>query len=270
MRCRNCHTVMMDSDQICPSCGASAASATAAPPALGGGKPNGLLLLLPMFGGALGGLAYGALTAGQNQAPARASSSSSGWRLCKGIFGVLLIVFGGLFLVAASVHFAETWRIAHRQPKLMTSAELSRTFDPGSAPAWIAYSFAESKPANLTVPRRRLGHGGDVQARCLFVRVDDKWLLASVDTGFRGDRLVGRLLPIESSPDSLIERIRKDRSSPSPLLPYEFNAIDGSASDQQVRYTGAGLVSVFGVLGLCLGTCLLGSGGRKQQHPAAV
>src|SRR5215470_14643894 len=61
MRCKNCHTVMMDTDLECPSCHASVASATAAPPQPGGGKPNGLLMLLPIFGGALGGLAYAAL-----------------------------------------------------------------------------------------------------------------------------------------------------------------------------------------------------------------
>jgi len=60
MRCRNCHTVMMESDLSCPTCHASAASATAAAPGPFS-SPSGMSTLLPIFGGAIGGALYGAL-----------------------------------------------------------------------------------------------------------------------------------------------------------------------------------------------------------------
>src|SRR5262245_27689802 len=68
MRCRNCHTVMMDTDPECPSCHASAASATAPPPGPMSNNPSGLLMTLPIFGGAIGGAIYGAITASQAEA----------------------------------------------------------------------------------------------------------------------------------------------------------------------------------------------------------
>src|SRR5262249_24042373 len=152
-------------------------------------------------------------------------SSSVKW-----IFGLLLILAGALFLLAAFVHFTDTLKIARRQPKAMTAAELAQTKDAESAPTWIAYTVAESKPTQLSVPRSRLGAGGNVQARCLLVRVEDKWLVATVPPGFEGDRLVGRLVPVDSSSSqALLEKIRKLEPKPVALLSFEFVAVEGSA-----------------------------------------
>jgi hypothetical protein len=62
MRCRNCHTQLMDTDAVCPSCHASRASATSAAPGEFT-KPSALVNVLPMFGGAIGGAIAGAMIA---------------------------------------------------------------------------------------------------------------------------------------------------------------------------------------------------------------
>jgi len=259
MRCKNCHAVMMDTDAFCPSCRASAASATAAAPGEFS-KPSPMLMALPILGGAVGGALYGALTA-----PSGRSSSLAGAPVArrssplKWMFGLLFILVGILFLVLALVSFCDIWDLARRERIEVTAAELSRIKDPKASPgAWIAYSFEESKPIEMPLTRQRLGHGGDVNARCLLVKVEDKWLIASVAPGFEGNQLVGRLVPLESPPSKLlIEKIRGSGTNPAAVLPYEFNSVDGSASDQHFRYTGAALVAFFGLLGLLLGLFLV-------------
>jgi hypothetical protein len=278
MRCRNCHTVMMDTDPECPSCHSSAASATAAPPQPMNNS-SGMANLLPVFGvfgGAIGGALYAGLmmACSETKAPSGGPGgppASSGSSSIKRIFGVLLIVVGGLFLMLALVHFCATLKIAHREPVEITAAELCRTKNTESAPAWIAYTFTESKPTELTVTRRRLGNGGDAQARCLLVRVDDKWLVATVAAGFEGDRLVGRLVPLDSpATESLFERVRQLDRQPAALLPYEFNSVDGSASELGIRYTAAGIIAFFGLLGLWLGVHLFRRGPQPAPVPAAA
>jgi hypothetical protein len=60
----------MEADPECPVCHASAASATAAPPSAAESN-SGLLKLLPIFGGAAGGLVYAALASPQVKATYR-------------------------------------------------------------------------------------------------------------------------------------------------------------------------------------------------------
>jgi hypothetical protein len=267
MRCRNCHTVMMETDPECPACHSSAERATA--PAPGPiGQPSNMLKLLPMFGGALGGLVYAGLASSQANVPSTAAhrtSASYGSSPIKRLFGLLLLLGGGLFLVLAFVHFCNTWKIARRTPKTVTAAELCRKDYTDTAPAWIAYTFAESKPLDVTVTRRRLGGGGDVPARCLLVSAENKWLLATVAQGFEGNILVGRLVPLDpASSQHLIEQLRKLEPAPSALLPYEFNAVDGSASDQRQRFTAVAVIAIIGLAGLWLGVYLL----RGRRRPA--
>jgi hypothetical protein len=156
---------------------------------------------------------------------------------------------GGLFLLLGPALFYDTWKLAQRKPQMITATELGRKDGPGSfAGAWSAYTFEESKPTGLTVTRHRLGLGGDVEARCLLVRVEDKWLLATVSPAFEGNQLVGRL---NASPSKdLIQRVMKMEPS---VLPYEFNAVDGSANDQRLLYIRSGWYASFGLLGILLG-----------------
>src|SRR5262245_22618257 len=277
MRCKNCHTVMMDTDTHCPSCHSSVERATAAAPGPIANKPNGLLMALPIFGGALGGLAYAALTAGQHEpsypapAPVRTSAASrptSGSRPVRRILGVLLMLGGVLFLAGGLMHVVDTLAIARREAKLVTAADLGREDYAKSAPSWIAYTFAESKATGQTVTRRRLGKGGEAQAQCLLVRVENHWLLATVAAGFEGDNLVGRIMPVDSpSSQSAIERARKQEPQLA-ILPYEFNAVEGCASDQQVRYVAGGGVAALGFAGMVLGWYLFRGRRAKHAEPA--
>lgn len=259
MRCRNCHTALMDTDLVCPSCRTSRARATAAAPEPTGNPPNNLLMLLPIFGGALGGVVYAGLTAAQASASTGGPPQLGGTRAASSFslkrpLGVLLLLVGGLFLVLAVVHAADTWNIARRQPTVVTGAELCRKGYLQSAPDWIAYTFAEAKPIEVAVTRQRLGRGGDVEAYCLLVRAGDKWLMATVAPGFEGNELVGRLVPFDTpASQALPGPLRQLLPNKAALLPFELNAVDGSASDQHIRYAAAGWLAVFGLLGLWLG-----------------
>src|SRR5262249_23562360 len=120
MRCRNCHTQLMDTDPVCPSCHASRASATSAAPGEFT-KPSGLVNMLPMFGGAIGGAIAGAMMTSSGEplhstaTPATGNSSS-----VKRMFGLFFILGGILFLVSATVIFYNTWEIAQWMPKEVT------------------------------------------------------------------------------------------------------------------------------------------------------
>jgi hypothetical protein len=174
------------------------------------------------------------------------------------MLGLFFILGGILFLVIATVMFYYAWEIAQWVPKEVPAAELRQAKDPKSYPGpWIAYTFEASKPAEMNVKRHRLNHGGDVEARGHFVQVEDKWMFVSVAPGFEGNRLVGRLSlldPVLSKP--LIERMRRIEPNSTALLPFEFNAVDGSESDRRQRYTGAAVCAFLGLLGLLPGLLL--------------
>jgi hypothetical protein len=177
------------------------------------------------------------------------------------------MLVGGALVALAVVHIYDTRQIAEREPTVATAADLCRKEYTDSAPDWIAYTFAESKPTEVTVTRQRLGNGGDVQARCILVRVEDKWLAATVAPGFEGNNLVGRIVPLDSS---MVQSLNKRLSKLAPkqrfaLLPFEFNAVDGSASDQRLRYAAAGWIGFFGLVGLLVGLFLFRAGRRTVQ-----
>jgi hypothetical protein len=260
MRCRNCSTVMMESDPECPSCHASAQSATAPPPGSTGQQSPGLLILLPLFGGLLGGLLMAGIMSAQSpggSAPAATRTGSGTHSGLRPIFGFLLVLAGGVVLAIAFVSFNDTWEVATREATVMSAAELARA-DAKSAPAWIRFTFDESKPAGETINRARAGRAGDVQARCMLVRVEDQWMVATVAPGFEGNDLVGRLIPSDSPiTKPLHDRVRIHEGRVVALLPFEFNAIEGCASDQNIRYAAGGWLVAFSLVGFLLGLYLL-------------
>ncbi len=265
MRCRNCHTGLMDTDTHCPGCHAPVAIATAAAPGPIAG-PSPMLAMLPVFGGAIGGVVAGAIAASSTTTPARPLGSLSygvparrGPGPLRWAFGLLFLLGGGLFLLVGPMLFYDTWKIAQHKPQIITSAELlQKQCLGGLAGSWTAYTFEESKPTGVNVTRHRLGLGGDVQAHCLLVRVEDKWLLATVTSVFEGNQLVGRL---NASPSKdLLQRVAKVEPS---LLPYEFNAVDGSANDQRSLYIRSSSYAGFGLLCVLLGMRLI-----RRRQPA--
>lgn len=267
MRCRNCNTVMMETDTVCMSCHATVESATAGPPELTGDKPNGLAVA-SLHGGALGGLAYAGLATSQLGA-FRAGRGGGVWSTCKKILGVLLIAGGGLFMIVAFFQYNSTRELAQRIPTAATTTELRTRAYVEKAPSWVSYTFDESKPIEEVVTRRRKGHGGDVKARCMLVRVDNRWLLATVAEGFEGNELVGQLLPIDAPiSQPLIERLRQEESDPKTILPYEFFAVEGCPSDQHFRFTAAAWTGAIGLIGFLFGLYLLFGALAANTHSA--
>ena len=222
--------------------------------------------MLPVLGGAVGGAIAGAMMAGSarsggtlhSPAYSAAAPATRGRSPVKLMFGVVLIL-GGVFIIGnALVMFYDTWKIAQWVPKEATRAELLKTTDPKSYPGpWLAYTFEGSKPAEMNVTRQRLNHGGDVEARGLFVQVEDKWMFVSVAPGFEGNRLVGRLSPLDPAlSKSLVERLRKVEPNATGLVPHEFHAVDGCESDRRERYAGAAVCAILGLLGVGPGLLL--------------
>src|SRR5262245_60460364 len=106
MRCRNCHTQLMDTDRACPSCHSSRARATSDAPGEFA-KPSPWVNLLPVFGGAIGGAVAGAIIASSGgttyAAPVQRGSSP-----VKKMFGLVLILGGLFFLIIAAAAFHNT------------------------------------------------------------------------------------------------------------------------------------------------------------------
>jgi hypothetical protein len=216
--------------------------------------------MLPMFGGAIGGAVAGAVIASSagSGGTTYSTTAHSGSSPVRKTFGIILILGGLLLLVCAAGIFYNAWKIAQWVPKEVTAAELRPTKDPKTYPGpWLAYTFEASKPADMTVTRQRLNHGGDVEARGLFVPVEDKWMFVSVAPGFEGNRLVGRLSPLDPAlSKTLIQRMQTFEQNPSALVPCEFNAVDGCDSDRRQRYTAAAVCAFLGMLGVWPGLLL--------------
>jgi hypothetical protein len=261
MRCKNCHTVMADIDTHCVSCGATAESATAAPPALTGEKPNGLLLMLPLFGGLLGGLIYAGLVANESGGSGRRGGGGGGtgaWKTIKTLFAMALLFGGGLFMAVGFFQISAVRDISQRDPTTATATDLRMRDFVEKPPFWVSYTFEESKPIEGKVKRQRKGHGGEVEARCILVRVEHKWLFATVAEGFEGNELVGQIMPMDSPVSKpMIDRLRDQQSDPKTILPYEFYAVEGCPSDQTFRYTVAGWIGGIGLTAFVAGLFLL-------------
>src|SRR5207247_952161 len=93
-------------------------------------KPNGLWMLLPIFGGAIGGALYaGVLMAHASTDPRKSRGAAAedggggGANAIKLVVGLFLVLAGGLFLVIGGVQGWGTWTVTRRQPKLATAAE---------------------------------------------------------------------------------------------------------------------------------------------------
>ncbi len=282
MRCRNCHIQLMETDTHCPSCRSPVGRATAGAPGEMGKKPNNLLMMLPIFGGAAGGLLYGAIRAAQasteptarrpfpGSSPAAASRRSGASSGTKTVIGLLFLSGGGFLLFIAGREAWNTWNVSRRPVTEVTAADVGRLDFAKSAPDWIRFTFTESKPTTVAVKRKRQGGETEVEARCLLARVQDKWLLATVPPGFAGNDLVGYVVPFDPvATRPMLEQIVKAEPKVRGILPFEFNAVEGSAEDQRLRNMAAALLGFFGLLGVLVGVCLVPFGGRPAAPAAA-
>jgi hypothetical protein len=140
----------------------------------------------------------------------------------------------------------------------VTAAELGRPDFAASAPDWIRFTFAESKPTGVAVKRIRQSGGVEADARCLLVRVDSHWLVATVPPGFEGNELTGYVVPIDPATSRpMLELIVKAQPKVTAILPFEFNGVEGSPSDQRLRYTVAAILGCVGLVGALLGVYII-------------
>jgi hypothetical protein len=263
MRCRNCHTVMMDTEPECPACHAPAYAAPGVADYKGGNDDAGLRTLIGLGGGAVGLALYEMATSGgggqQAAGPARvgyAPGRPSGNGPLKRLLGLLFLLAGGAFLVVSVQHLINHRTVLSQSPRAVTAAEIRKAEKPSAAPGgWLSLTFEKGQQTGLSVVRRRPG-GLEVQATYLLVQAEDKWLLATVPSGFNSNRLVGRLYVLPpSTSEELVGRIRETQPTAPPpaLLPYEFEALDGDENEQRTQYYAAGIVAVVALLGLGLG-----------------
>jgi hypothetical protein len=271
----------METDTHCPSCRSPVGRATAAAPGEMGKKPNALLMMLPVFGGAAGGLLAGAIQAASADTPsarrpfggasATAATGRSGSSSAAKILVGLVFLFGGGFLLfIGGREVWDTWNVSRRPATEVTAAELGRVDFAKSAPDWIRFTFAESKPTPVGVKRKRQGGDVEAEARCLLVRVQDKWLLATVPPNFQGNDLVGYVVPFDPvAVRPVLEQIVQAEPKVRGILPFEFHAVEGSAEDQRLRNMSAALLGFFGLLGVLVGVCLIPFGGRPAAPATA-
>jgi hypothetical protein len=243
-------------------------------------KSDGLLKMLPMFGGAAGGLLYGAIKAaeasaqpsarrplgGASAAPGGSGRSSAG-RL---LIGVVFLLGGGLLGFIGGREAWTTWEVSRRPAAEVTAAELARPDFAGSAPDWIRFTFAEAKPTGVAVKRKRRSGGGEADARCLLLRVENKWLVATVPPGFQGNELTGYVVPIDPTASRpMLEQLVKAEPKLTAILPFEFNGVEGSAGDQRLRQTAAAVLGCAGLVGALIGVYFIRSGFRSAATAAA-
>jgi len=280
MRCRNCHTQLMPTDTHCPSCHSSVARATAAAPGQFAKDDNVLLRMLPAFGGAAGGLLAGAIRAADAsvQPTARqqqffvtpATAGGGGPKIGRLLAGLVLLTVGSVFIFVGVREAWNTRNVSQRPATEVTEAELGRPSFAKAAPEWIHYTFTESKPTTVAVKRKRLDGETEVDARCLLVHVDNKGLVATVPLSFEGNELTGYVVPFDPAASRpMLEQIVKAEPKLNAILPFEFNGIEGSASDQHLRNMAAGLLGLVGLAGALIGMYLIPSGFHRTVPAAA-
>ncbi len=279
MRCRNCHVQLMATDTHCPSCHSPVSRATAAAPGEMARNTDNKLWMLPAFGGLAGGLLAGAIMAAQESTRPTARRSSffspptappGKSSVTKLLLGILFLFVGGGIVYVAGQEAWSAWKVSQRQATEVTAAELARPDFAKSAPEWIRYTFGELKPTAVAVQRKRSGGGVEVEARCYLVRVGDKWLLATVPPGFQETELVGSVAPFDPTTSRpMLEQVARAEPKVTAILPFEFNGVEGCATDQRRRQTAAGILATLGLLSVLLGVYLLPFGAKPPVQPAA-
>jgi len=237
-------------------------------PAGAGGKPNGLALLLPIFGGAIGG------------------RSTPGWRFWRGKRGLgrFACVHGQadrapsngigavFFTVGGAVPRAGRARIpgghlggdpyaARATPA--TRPILCRKEYAAAAPA-DRYAFTELKPTELSVTRRRAGprwgRAGALPARTR----GDKWLVATWRPALKGTTWWRCCPPIRRrpSPNRAASQTRPEYRPASVRVQCRRRQRQRPAGPLH----GGGWMA-FRSRGLALGLYLLCSGGGQPERP---
>lgn len=239
MRCRNCHTVLMRTDRVCPSC-------FTVTPNMGMPAPNADIV--PGRTGILG-----EATADVWSRLARVPALK--WTI--GLF--LFLVAGGVMLLGLNCYFSYQAEEG-RGPREVTAAELIDlpNHGPMSDP-WLSYSFPQACETTVRLEKKSVGNQY-AYSRFILVQVQDRWLAAQVSPDFRGNKLVGRVQRLgtwdgASYEKNLDAKIINDIRVGNPdkfdgLLPYQVNAV----LPYQSKIRGGYMMA----LGIALGGLIIG------------
>jgi hypothetical protein len=221
MRCRNCSTVVADTDPVCPACHAFLGSRNTA--AVAAVRRDGLLITWsrqsPVFKWGAGGLML--------------------------VGGVVAILIGAAIALQAKEDF-------ERGAKTVTEAELSQVDDPDALQGtWIAYDSPKTIETGTKLEYISALKKQKIHSRFVLLSVGKSWMMAEVSPKFTGRHYVGEIRELSHSP--LGEKVMADIRRRQPeetkdLLPYYLFAVKTFEQGTRGQYITAGGVGLFGLL----------------------
>jgi hypothetical protein len=224
MRCRNCLTVVGDTDTVCVVCHTPLVSQGAAfTPAARAARRAGLLVTWsrrsPAFKWGCGGLML--------------------------IGGCLAILVGAAFALEAK-------EASQRGPKAMTEAELAKVENPATLHGnWIEYDSPQSIETGTELEYISALKNGKIHSRFVLVRVGKGWMMAEVSPKFAGQHFVGEIKPLSHSPlgEKVLQDIRRRQPTETQtLLPYYLDAVRTYEMGTRSQYLTAGGVAFMGLV----------------------
>jgi len=185
--------------------------------------------------------------------------------------GMYVLVLG-LVLVAGAVvagcYFADDIRTAFEGPTRVTLEDIARLEDPQQLPSsWVKLQFEKSVKSAVVVESRPANGGvSHVSEEFLIFQAGDRWMIAGVPRGFKGNELSGRVVRrTDTASRGAVARITKELEShhQGKLFPFEFDA----SEDYAIQWLAGGGVILFfaasGILFYCLGVSTI----RKSYRP---
>jgi hypothetical protein len=237
MRCLNCHTALMETDAVCPSC--RSAVPMVAAKAILARRQKGLLQE--------GTEAFGSKVA---RVP-----------VLKWAIGLFLFLFAGAVILVALGCFFTYQSDGERGPREVTAAELVNVTSLDSlGDPWISYTFPDSCETAMRLERRSLTKS-QAYSRFILVQVQDRWLAAQIPPHFSGNKLVGKVEPLGSWDGRTYEKnlsgqiinqiMASNPDKANLVLSYQVNGVLPYQSRTRSGYL---LAAVIGLVGLGIGS----------------
>lgn len=212
MRCLNCHTVCMPSDEKCPSCGMQLGS-----------------YQMPM-----------------TSIPVTQTSPKP-----KTGFAIVQLLLGGVLLCVAFSMYSGKETASQEGARKVTAADLVGFDKAKELPStYLAFTIPQSKDTGVRITDARLGHTGEVKTKFLLVQVKDRWMIVQVKPKFSGDRLEGLAQKWDSPMYNKIitDIVERYPAEAKHLLSYQFNAEQDFEGATRSSGIIAIIIAVFGAL----------------------
>jgi hypothetical protein len=284
MRCLNCHTVMMATDTECPVChaGVQLRACEMPQPNDKEGGSEGMRIFAGVAGGLVGAMLYDAVTGTGTAAPCVRPSSTGSHAYAGGgggggggvrrVAGVVLVIVGGVLIAGAVRGMLNPDELSDDKSRPITAAELQQLDGPGAAPGGlVAYTVQKAKDTGIERVRQRTARSAEAKAHIFLLQVDNKWMIAAVPPGFKGNKLVGRLESL-NTPQSraMVEDILDNEPEPVALLPFELNTVDSIERNRPAHLFAVGLLAFLGLVGCGQGLRMVVGGGSRHTAPTVA